>query len=49
MRVMVNCMQMGQAAGTGAAMVGDDNVRAADAAELVARLREQGMPILDAE
>lgn len=45
-RVMINCMQFGQAAGTAAAMLkGGANVREVDAAKLVAALKEAGAPL----
>lgn len=44
-RVMVNCMQTGQAAGIAAALAKDE-VRAVEVGELQARLRELGMPLL---
>ncbi len=44
-RVMINCMQTGQAAGLAAAMAADD-VRGVEAGVLQARLRELGMPLL---
>lgn len=44
-RVMVNCMQTGQAAGIAAALAGDD-VRAVAVGELQGRLGELGMPLL---
>ncbi|MBU0611441.1 MAG: FAD-dependent oxidoreductase [Armatimonadetes bacterium] len=43
-RVMVNCMQTGQAAGLAAAMTKDD-VREVEVGELQGRLREWGMPL----
>jgi hypothetical protein len=47
-RVMVNCMQTGQAAGIAAALATED-VRAVEAGELQARLGELGMPLLRTE
>lgn len=43
-RVMVNCMQTGQAAGLAAGMMKDD-VREVEVGELQGRLRELGMPL----
>ena len=43
-RVMVNCMQTGQAAGIAAART-RDNVRGVDVGDLQSRLRELGMPL----
>lgn len=43
-RVMVNCMQTGQAAGLAAAQ-GRDDVRAVEVGEMQSRLRELGMPL----
>jgi len=43
-RVMVNCMQTGQAAGLAAALSGSD-VREVAVEELQGRLRELGMPL----
>ncbi len=46
-RVMINCMQFGQAAGAAAAMVGPGGgVRDVDAGGLRARLTADGMPLL---
>lgn len=45
-RVMVNCMQAGQAAGVAAALAGEREVRAVEAGEVRARLVEMGMPLL---
>ncbi len=46
LRVMVNCMQFGQAAGTAAAMLAaGQDVREVDPAPLRARLQEAGMPL----
>ncbi|MGE5532522.1 MAG: FAD-dependent oxidoreductase, partial [Bacteroidota bacterium] len=43
-RVMVNCMQTGQAAGIAAALPGD-NVREVEVGEMQGRLQEMGMPL----
>ncbi|MHB8995111.1 MAG: FAD-dependent oxidoreductase [Armatimonadota bacterium] len=43
-RVMVNCMQTGQAAGIAGALAGDD-VREVEVGEMQGRLREMGMPL----
>ena len=43
-RVMVNCMQTGQAVGIAAALPGDD-VRETEVGEMQGRLRETGMPL----
>lgn len=46
-RVMVNCMQAGQAAGIAAALAGNGGeVRGIEVGELQTRLRELGMPLL---
>lgn len=45
-RVMVNCMQAGQAAGVAAALAGKRGVRAAEADQVRTRLVEMGMPLL---
>lgn len=45
-RVMVNCMQLGQAAGVTAALAGDGQVRGVVAERVRERLRALGMPLL---
>jgi len=45
LRVMVNCMQTGQAAGVAAALSEDGNARSATVAQVKDRLRELGMPL----
>ena len=45
LRVMVNCMQTGQAAGVAAALSEDGNARSATVAQVQDRLRELGMPL----
>ena len=44
-RVMVNCMQLGQAAGVAAALCEGGEVRQVDVAAVQERLREMGMPL----
>ncbi len=47
-RVMINAMQLGQAAGTAAALAGGSPLPELDAARLVARLKSAGAPLLPA-
>ena len=44
-RVMINCMQFGQAAGTAAALAGDGDVRGVRPGRLRQALRQAGMPL----
>ncbi len=48
-RVMINCMQLGHAAGTAAALAKGGEIRAVDAPALTVALTEAGMPLLPVE